>query len=126
MDVSNIFRLYEAAPWSGEAWCTASECFSLAATRLAWWRRAGGGGGGGGGGSGGGGAAALGVRAGTPAGLAVRALRADTPHDLAAVAGALVDGAHHAVRSQPEFTFSKWHSVGCYSPDLRANSPKEK
>ncbi|KAL0880826.1 hypothetical protein ABMA27_002011 [Loxostege sticticalis] len=86
-------RLYEAAPWSGEAWCAPTESFSLAATRLAWWRR------------GGAGAAALGLRAGTPAGLCVRALRADTPHDLAAVAGALVDGAHHAVRAQPEFTF---------------------
>ncbi|CAH0702532.1 unnamed protein product [Spodoptera exigua] len=86
-------RLYEAAPWSGEAWCAPAECFGLAATRLAWWRRAAGG------------AAALGLRAGTPAGLAVRALRADTPHDLAAVAGALVDGAHHAVRAMPEFTF---------------------
>ncbi|XP_026315684.1 beta-1-syntrophin [Hyposmocoma kahamanoa] len=90
-------RLYEAAPWSAEAWCTPTEAFGLAATRLAWWRR-------GGGAAGGGGAAVLGVRAGTPAGLLVRALRADAPHDLAAVAGALVDGAHHAVRSQ-EFTF---------------------
>ncbi|XP_052739440.1 beta-1-syntrophin [Bicyclus anynana] len=85
-------RLYEAAPWSAEAWCAAAESFNLAATRLAWWRR------------GGAGAAALGVRAGTPGGLCVRALRADTPHDLAAVAGALVDGAHHAVRAQ-EYTF---------------------
>ncbi|XP_041982789.1 beta-1-syntrophin isoform X1 [Aricia agestis] len=85
-------RLYEAAPWSAEAWCAPAESLGLAATRLAWWRR-------------GAGAAALGVRAGTPAGLCVRALRADTPHDLAAVAGALVDGAHAAVTSQPEFTF---------------------
>ncbi|KAJ2949902.1 hypothetical protein O0L34_g11221 [Tuta absoluta] len=85
-------RLYEAAPWSAEAWCTPTESFGLAATRLAWWRR------------GAGPAGALGLRAGTPAGLVVRALRADTPHDLAAVAGALVDGAHHAVRAQ-EFTF---------------------
>ncbi|XP_072938688.1 beta-1-syntrophin [Epargyreus clarus] len=95
-------RLYEAAPWSAEAWCAPTESFGLAATRLAWWRRSGDSSGAGGAG---GGAAALGVRAGTPGGLAVRALRADTPHDLAAVAGALVDGAHHAVRAQPEFTF---------------------
>lgn len=94
-------RLYEAAPWSGEAWCAPAECFGLAATRLAWWRRAAGG------------AAALGLRAGTPAGLAVRALRADTPHDLAAVAGALVDGAHHAVRAMPEFTFRELHYYIC-------------
>ncbi|XP_068632482.1 beta-1-syntrophin [Battus philenor] len=96
-------RLYEAAPWSAEAWCAPTENFNLAATRLAWWRR--GGSEDSEGGSGGPGAAALGVRAGTPSGLCVRALRADTPHDLAAVAGALVDGAHHAVRAQPEFTF---------------------
>lgn len=45
------------------------------------------------------------MRAGTAAGLAVRALRADAPPDLAAAAQALVDGAIHAVRAQPEFTF---------------------
>ncbi|XP_047508813.1 beta-1-syntrophin isoform X2 [Pieris napi] len=102
-------RLYEAAPWSAEAWCAASECFGLAATRLAWWRR------------GGAGAAALGVRAGTPAGLAVRSLRADTPHDLAEVAGALVDGAHHAVREQPEFTFRCRYRGACGRLSLGAS-----
>lgn len=91
-----FFRVYEVAPWSADAWCAPLESFPLAATRLASWRRCGTGE-----------AAVLGVRAGTPAGLVVRALRADTAPDLAAVAGALVDGAHHAVRAQPEFTFRK-------------------
>ncbi|XP_045447444.1 beta-1-syntrophin [Melitaea cinxia] len=100
-------RLYEAAPWSGEAWCAPAESFGLAATRLAWWRR-------------GGGAAALGVRAGTAAGLAVRALRADAPPDLAAAAGALVDGAIHAVRAQPEFTFRCRYRGACARLSLGA------
>ncbi|KAL4715387.1 hypothetical protein ACJJTC_015158 [Scirpophaga incertulas] len=86
-------RLYEAAPWSAEAWCAPSESFSLATTRLAWWRR------------GADGAASLGVRAGTATGVVQMSLRADAAHDLAAAAAALVDGAHDAVRAQHDFTF---------------------
>ncbi|XP_031348420.1 beta-2-syntrophin-like [Photinus pyralis] len=83
------FRLYESAPWSGEAWRTPAEAYALIATRLV----------------GSGRRAELpefSIRCATAEGVITHRLRAETHRDLAAWAKSLVNGGHASAVTQRE------------------------
>ncbi|KAF2884804.1 hypothetical protein ILUMI_21365 [Ignelater luminosus] len=82
-------RLYESAPWSGEAWRAPAEAYPLIATRLV----------------GSGRRAELpefSIRCATAEGVITHRLRAETHRDLAAWAKALVNGSHASAVTQRE------------------------
>lgn len=82
-------RLYESAPWSGEAWRAPAEAYPLIATRLV----------------GSGRRAELpefSIRCATAEGVITHKLRAETHRDLAAWAKALVNGSHASAVTQRE------------------------
>ncbi|XP_017780509.1 PREDICTED: beta-1-syntrophin-like [Nicrophorus vespilloides] len=82
-------RLYESAPWSGEAWRAPAEAFPLIATRLV----------------GSGKRAELpefSIRCATADGVITHSLRAETHRDLAGWAKALVNGSHASAVTQRE------------------------
>ncbi|KAF5273253.1 hypothetical protein FQA39_LY07584 [Lamprigera yunnana] len=82
-------RLYESAPWSGEAWRAPAEAYALIATRLV----------------GSGRRAELpefSIRCATAEGVITHRLRAETHRDLAAWAKALVNGSHASAVTQRE------------------------
>lgn len=87
-------RLYESAPWSGEAWRAPAEAYPLIATRLV----------------GSGRRAELpefSIRCATAEGVITHRLRAETHRDLAAWAKALVNGSHASAVTQRELVCSK-------------------
>ncbi|KAI4469894.1 syntrophin [Holotrichia oblita] len=82
-------RLYESAPWSGEAWRAPAEAYSLIATRLV----------------GSGKRTELpefSIRCATSEGVITHNLRAETHRDLAGWAKALVNGSHASAVTQRE------------------------
>lgn len=82
-------RLYESAPWSGEAWRSPAEAYPLIATRLV----------------GSGKRTELpefSIRCATADGVLTHSLRAETHRDLAEWAKALVNGSHANAVTQRE------------------------
>lgn len=86
-------RIYEAAPWSPEAWASPFLVCPLLSTRLVGCSRQDSG------------AITLSVRCGTHEGVTTHTLRAETHRDRAAWAHAVVRGCHNAVIHQVEISF---------------------
>ncbi|CAG9815887.1 unnamed protein product, partial [Phaedon cochleariae] len=84
-------RMYESAPWSGEAWLTPAEAYPLIATRLVGTAR-----------KRGGELPEFSVRCATAEGVVEHALRAETRRDVAQWAKALVNGSHASAVTQRE------------------------
>lgn len=90
-------RLYESAPWSGEAWRAPAEAYSLITTRLVGSvRRTE--------------LPEFSIRCATADGVITHSLRAETHRDLAGWAKALVNGSHASAVTQRELVCSKWMS----------------
>lgn len=90
-------RLYESAPWSGEAWRAPAEAYSLITTRLV----------------GSGRRTELpefSIRCATVDGVITHSLRAETHRDLAGWAKALVNGSHASAVTQRELVCRKYIS----------------
>lgn len=95
-------RLYESAPWSGEAWRAPAEAYSLITTRLV-------------------GSARrselpeFSIRCATVDGVITHSLRAETHRDLAGWAKALVNGSHASAVTQRELVCSKYISYAKFA-----------
>ena len=82
--------LYEAAPWSSEAWRSPVECYPLIQTRLiARTERNSK-------------TKVFGIRCGTEAGLVVHYFRVETTSDLAQWASVIVNGSYASVQAEEE------------------------